>query len=151
MKERVKKESYRIVICWLIVTAAVICWRSLYQPPAFYFSQAKDFALLLMGMLNLLYLLIVFMGTVYWLPGISYEEAKAAGLGASRRYGEVRLLCGCLTIMVYVFFCLADRRYLHLNSDIWSCTAAGIALILGEKMHSFYDCACIFRKKGYNE
>ena len=73
------------------------------------------------------------------------------GMGACRRYGGFRLLCGYLVMMVYFLFCLADRSFLHLNSDIWSCTAAGTALILGEKMHSFYDCACIFRKNSYNE
>lgn len=150
MKE-LKKESYQGFVLWLAAMAIVLCRRSLYQPLTVSFSPTKDFALLLMGMLNLLYVLIAFLGTVYWLPEISYAEATAAGIGACRRYGGVRLLCGCLAMMAYFFFCLADRRYLHLNSDIWSCIAAGIALILGEKMHSFYDCACIFRKNSYNE
>ena len=119
--------------------AMVICQQSLYRPPVFHFSPTKDFTLLLMGMLNLLYFLIVLFGTVYWLPGISYSEARDAGMGACRRYGGFRLLCGFLVMMVYFLFCLADRSFLHLNSDIWSCTAAGTALILGEKMHSFYD------------
>ncbi|MDD6324120.1 MAG: hypothetical protein PUA72_00840 [Lachnospiraceae bacterium] len=146
-----KKESYQGFVLWLVATAIVLCWRSLYQPLVVHFSPTKDFALLLMGMLNLLYLLILLFGTVYWLPGISYMEATAVGIGACRRYGGVRLLCGCLAMMVYVLFCLVDRRYLHLNSDIWSCTAAGTVLILEEKAHSFYDCACIFRKNSYNE
>ena len=148
---RVKKESYRILAGWFFIMAVVIFWRSLYQPQVFHFSPTKDFALLLMGMLNLLYFLIVLFGTVYWLPGISYSEARDAGIGACRRYGGFRLLCGCLVMMAYFLFCLADRSFLHLNSDIWSCAAAGTALILGEKMHSFCDCACIFRKNSYNE
>ena len=44
--------------------AMVICRQSLYRPPVFHFSPTKDFALLLMGMLNLLYFLIVLFGTV---------------------------------------------------------------------------------------
>ena len=146
-----KKESYKIFYLWLIVSAVVICWRSLYQPLTFYFSPTKDFVLLLFGLLNLLYLLLLIFGTVYWLPGISYAEAKIAGNGVCRHYGGFRLLGGCLSMIVYFFFCLADCHYLRLNSDIWSCTAAGIALILGEKIHSFYNCACIFRKNSYNE
>lgn len=148
---RVKKESYRILTGWFFIMAMVIFWQSLYRPPVFHFSPTKDFALLLMGMLNLLYFLIALFGTVYWLPGISYSEARDAGISACRRYGGFRLLCGCLAMMAYFLFCLADRSFLHLNSDIWSCTAAGTALILGKKMHSFYDCACIFRKNSYNE
>ena len=65
--------------------AVVICQQSLYRPPVFHFSPTKDFALLLMGMLNLLYFLIALFGTVYWLPGISYSEAGDAGMGACLR------------------------------------------------------------------
>ena len=86
---RVKKESYRILTGWFFIMAMVICRQSLYRPPVFHFSPTKDFALLLMGMLNLLYFLIVLFGTVYWLPGISYSEARDAGMGACRRVWRI--------------------------------------------------------------
>lgn len=116
----------------------------------FYFSETKDFALLLMGILNVLYLCITVSGRVRYL-GIPDTDAVAAGIRACRKYAGARLLCGCLAMLLYVLFCLADRSWLHLNSDIWSCTAAGTVLILAEKVHSFFNYTCIFEKNGYNE
>lgn len=145
MKKDVNKtysrESYELLHMWLLFAALVLGACALNPVKAFGFDTTEFFCILSFGMIILFYVLAAVTGSVYWLSGISYEEAARAGQKRCRRYAAENLIIYIIALAVYLVYCLRAHKAV-VNSSIYSAIAgAGIfcaaVIVSGRfKLHS---------------
>lgn len=130
MKKDVNKtysrESYELFHMWLLFAALVLGSCALNPVKAFGFDTAEFFCILSLGMIILLYVLVAITGSVYWLPGISYEEAAQVGQKRCRKYAVENLLIYIMALAIYLVYCQRAHQAV-VSSPIYSAIAgAGI-------------------------
>lgn len=100
-----QKECYKGFNIWLWFAVLILGAYTL-NPEKFQgLDTAQVFCILVMGMIVILHIFVVFTGSVYWLPGISFEEADLAGLKNCRIYGMWNLLVYIIALIVYLIYC----------------------------------------------
>lgn len=121
------RKSYQLFYLWLAAVGIVCVIFPLEKLPLRFFGQTKSYCIALFLLLDLLFLLMWRTGAVYWLSGVSYEEAASAPLGERRRFAGKHLLCFAGATLCYVLYCLANKYWMSTVSIIQDAlVAAGL-------------------------
>lgn len=116
MAQEYKKESYGLFRAWLLLLAALAAVFSLFPGRFSPFGGARTIGIMVMCMLDLLFVLIVLTQSVYWLDGVSYEQAARAGASARRRYALWHLLIFLLATVLYLTYCFWPQAIWNTSS-----------------------------------
>lgn len=105
MRETYQKESYTLFFMWLLLFGVLIVLYGLFPGRFGIVGTGKTMGLGLLIMLDLLFALMFVTQSVYWLGGVSYEEAARAGTGARRNYALRHLLVFLLATVAFMIYC----------------------------------------------
>ncbi len=130
MKKDHLKKSYKLFWAWTALFCIGLTVLSLQEPQPSYFGQMKTIGLVICLLLDLLFVLIYVTESVYWINGVTYEQAVQAGSQARRRYALRHLLCFLGATAVYILYCFLDKYYLHWGNDIRNALVAGGAVCI---------------------
>ena len=136
-------KSYRLFSGWLLlaaVLAAVFSWRGISVGGI---RSGRFLVLLLFLLLDLLYLMIYLNQKVYWAGAVTYEEAKAAGPAARKRYALFHLLIFSAAALLQLAYCFSTLSFMSngvvqdsiVSGTVFCAAAAAAGKIRCEKKH----------------
>lgn len=105
IEEAYQDKSYRLFFAWLFLFAALMVVYSLFPDKIPIRGVGKAAGIIIFAMLDLLYILIYVTQSVYWVSGVSYEDAAKAGASARKRYAMRYLLVFLGMTAAYLIYC----------------------------------------------
>lgn len=137
MEPHYQKKTYKLFGVWLTAFAVVLIAGAVYTPNIAGLGTIKSISILLYGMLDLLFVLIYLTQSIYWVAGVSFEEASEAGAKARRRFALRHLLLFLGATAVYFVYCFAAAPRWRLGA-YWDSIIAGAvvcaAALLGDRL-----------------
>ncbi len=124
MREKKLKKTDCLFRVWLAVTAALCICFSLNRSLSTGSGAGRSFGILLFILLDILFLLVYATENVYWISGISFEQAQKAGRTRRRNYAAKYLLVFLIMTALYLVYCFAPQSF-------WSHTAIRDSLAAG--------------------
>lgn len=97
-------ESYGLFYIWLSFFASAAVFYCTNPTCIPYLNAGKTLGTGIFIMLDLLFGLIFVTRCVYWISGITYEQAKKAGTCARRRYAGLHLLVYAAATVLYLVY-----------------------------------------------
>lgn len=119
------KESYKGFCIWLWLVVLILGTYALNPEKIPGLDTAQVFCILVMGMTVILHIFVALTGNVYWLPGISFEEASLAGGKNCRIYGVWNLLIYTIALIVYLLYCQQASKAV-VSSSIYNAIAGAV-------------------------
>ena len=120
-----QEESCKGFHIWLWFTVLILGAYALNPEKIPGLDTAQVFCILVMGMIVILHIFVVFTGSVYWLPGISFEEASLAGVKNCRIYGVWNLLIYTIALIAYLLYCQQASKAV-VSSSIYNAIAGAV-------------------------
>lgn len=122
------RKSYGLFFLWLAAVGAVSVIVPLGDIPFRFFGGGKSYCILLLLLLDLLFVLMYGTERIYWLNGITYEEAAQVSSGERKRFAGLHLLCFLGATVCYILYCLVSKYCLSTVSVIRDSLAAAGAI-----------------------
>lgn len=136
--DRPYRKSYGLFFLWLTAVGAVSVIIPLGDIPFRFFGEVKSYCILLLLLLDLLFVLMYGTERIYWMNGITYEEAAQVSSGERKRFAGLHLLCFLGATVCYILYCLANKYWMSTSSMMQdSLVAAGMicaAVLLTNKI-----------------
>lgn len=138
MNQPYQKKSYKLFVLWLILLFVVLLAVSYFEIGVKSIGSGKAVGITLCLLLDLLFVLIFFTESIYWINGVTYEEAAQADQESRKRYAFRHLKVFLVATVVYLFYCFTLSPYFSLGI-IWDSLMAGaiicIAALFTIKIH----------------
>lgn len=130
------EKSYRALGIWVFFCAVICIIYSLYGDRIPVLYMGKLFGIICSVMLDILSLMVYMTGKVYWMNGITYEEAAAAGNSQKKKFAAktTGIFLGCTVLEILYFLYGVHLKKTDLQKD--SMVTAGIlcaAVLLVQK------------------
>lgn len=108
-----QKKSYTLFWAWLILLAAVIIFY-IYGGRRYFpmISAGKNLGIVALVFLDLFFAMMLATQSIYWLGGVSYEEAAEAGTSARRKYALWHLLIFLAVTVLFLVYCFGMKGIL---------------------------------------
>ena len=111
MEHDYQKKTYKLLVAWMILVAALTVFYICRKPWQTVIGPGKATGLLLLCMMDLLFLVIYFTESVYWVSGISYEEAARAGRRARKQFARKHLVIFLLMTFCLILYCIVSEHF----------------------------------------
>ena len=110
MNTRYQKKSYTLFRLWLLLLTAVILFY-MYGGRAYFpmIGAGKNLGVIVLVFLDLLFVMILATQSVYWISGVTYEEAEEAGVSARRRFALRHLLIFLAATVLFLIYCFGMK------------------------------------------
>ena len=131
MENEYQKKSYKLFFVWIAVFFAVLIWGAVKEINIGGIGAVQSNSLLACVMLDLLFLLIYLTDSIYWINGVTYEEAAQADAAARKRYAWRHLLTFLVATAIYFVYCIAIADVVKLGSIGDSLVAGGVLCVAG--------------------
>ena len=105
MNQPYQKKSYKLFVLWLILLFVVLLAVSYFEVGLDSIGAGKAVGITLCLLLDFLFVLIFFTESIYWINGVTYEEAEQAEPEARKRYAFRHLKVFLVATAVYLFYC----------------------------------------------
>lgn len=126
MGQDYQKKSYALFWAWMALFIAVALFFVFYTERFPHIGDGKNMGILTLVMLDLLFLLILATQSVYWISGITYEEAAQAGPGARRRCALRHLLLFLAATLLFLVYCFGMDGLLRPDGTRDALVAGGV-------------------------
>ncbi len=107
MEEKYPDKSYKGFLIWMALFCVLMIGYALadYGALPLSLNAGEGLGLLLLLLLDLLFLIIYVTQSVYWIGGVTYEQAKEAGEQARKRYALRHLLVFLAATALFFLYC----------------------------------------------
>lgn len=108
-----QKKSYALFWAWLVLLVAVMIFY-IYGGRGYFplIGAGKNLGIVVLVFLDLLFVIILATQSVYWISGVTYEEAAAAGVSARRRFALWHLLIFLAATILFLIYCFGMKGIL---------------------------------------
>ncbi len=125
MERQYQKKSYALFRVWLAAFAAAMIFFVLRREIFPLIGSGKNAGILSLVFLDLLFVLILATQSVYWIGGITFEEAAGADAGARRRFALRHLAVFLAATAVFLVYCFGMKNILQPDHTRDSLVAGG--------------------------
>lgn len=127
MNTHYQKKSYTLFRAWLVLLAAVILFY-MYGGRAYFptIGAGKNLGIVVLVFLDLLFAMILVTQSVYWISGVTYEEAEKAGADARRRFALWHLLIFLVATALFLLYCFGLKHVLRADQTRDALVAGGV-------------------------
>lgn len=125
MDAQYQKKSYTLFRVWLAAFVAVMLFfvfHTEFFPPV---SAGKNAGILALVFLDLLFLMVLTTQSIYWISGITYEEAARASADERRRYALLILVIFLAVTVIFLVYCFGMKGILKPDYTRDSLVAGG--------------------------
>lgn len=129
MDRQYQKKSYTLFRVWLAVFAAVMVFFVFHTEFFPNIGTGKNAGILALTLLDLLFLLILATQSVYWINGITYEEAARADTGTRRRCALQHFLVFLAVTALFLIYCFGMKGILRPDRTRDSLVAGGAVCV----------------------
>ena len=121
-----QKKSYKLFIAWMAFFTMALYVCAVNEVNFFGLGMVRTNCIVLYVLLDLLMLLIYAMQSIYWINGMTYEQAAAASADERRRYAFRHLRIFLAATVLYIGYCCIPASVLFLGGIGDSIVAGGI-------------------------
>ena len=125
-KTTYQKKSYKLFIAWMAFFTMALYVCAVNEVNFFGLGMVRTNCIVLYVLLDLLMLLIYAMQSIYWINGMTYEQAAAASADERRRYAFRHLRIFLAATVLYIGYCCIPTSVLALGGMKDSIVAGGI-------------------------
>lgn len=129
METEYQKKSYKLFLVWVAALFVVLFWGAVKEINIGGIGVTKTNSLLACVMIDVLFLLIYLTQSIYWINGVTYEEAAQADAAARKRYAWRHLITFLAATAAYLIYCIAIADIVKLGSIGDSLVAGGMLCV----------------------
>ena len=122
MEHDYQKKSYKLFAVWMLLVAALTVFYIYKKPWQAVIGPGKATGILMFIMVDLLFMIIYFTESVYWVSGISYEDAAKAGRRARKQFAAKHLVVFLLMTFFLILYCAV-------SGNLWNGSTIRDALV----------------------
>lgn len=125
-KEAYQKKSYKLFVAWMAFFVVVLYVSAVNEISFGGLGAVRSNCIVIYVTMDLLMLLIYIRQSIYWINGVTYEEAAAASADERRRYAFRHLRIFLAATVLYIGYCCIPTSVLALGGMKDSIVAGGI-------------------------